>query len=141
MKMARPRKPESQLKMPRRIKTPDGQPIRPKGRPPKDGVVKVTEAAFKSLIAATGNPPPPVTVSQDGEVLERTNFTPLEYALYVMNDPSAPREQRDRLAIAAMPFVHTKKGEGGKRDQIAENADKAATGKFGAIAQPLRAVK
>lgn len=139
--MARPRKPESQLKTPRRIKTPDGQPIRPKGRPRKDGVIKVTETAFKSLIAATGNSPIPVTFSAEGQVLERTNFTPLEYALYVMNDPTAPREQRDRLAIAAMPFVHTKKGEGGKREKTVDDANKAATGKFSSIAAPLRAVK
>lgn len=140
--MARPRKPESELKTPRRIKTPDGQPIRPKGRPRKDGTIKVTETAFKNLVAAAGTqmslPLPPLP---SGEPVAMTNFTPLEYALHVMNDPREPKERRDRLAVAAMPFVHTKKGEGGKREKTADDANKAATGKFSTIAAPLRAVK
>jgi hypothetical protein len=168
--MPRPRKPDSELKAPRRLKTPDGKPIRGKGRPkrldvevkvkptvvvheeqrkptipeaPKaDATVKVTLTELKTLIAMTGNTPPPVTtVSAEGEVVERTNFTPLEYALHVMNDPNAPREQRDRLAIAALPFCHVKRGEGGKKEQVAENAEKAAGGKFGASQPPrLKAV-
>lgn len=139
--MARPRKPESELKAPRRIKTPDGQPIRPKGRPRKDGIIKVTETAFKNLVAATGTQmilPPP---SPSDEPVAMTNFTPLEYALHVMNDPREPKERRDRLAVAAMPFVHVKKGEGGKREKAVDDANKAGTGKFATIAAPLRAVK
>ena len=173
--MPRPRKPDSELKAPRRLKTPDGKPIRGKGRPKKLEVevqpksewvqvtkeqliehindtppakaspepqVKVTLTELKTLIAMTGNTPPPVTtVSAEGEVVERTNFTPLEYALHVMNDPNAPREQRDRLAIAALPFVHVKKGEGGKREKQAEDASNASKGKFGASQPPrLKAV-
>src|SRR5215469_1481127 len=32
--------------------------------------------------------------------------TPLEYMLTVLNDPNADASRRDRLAIAAAPFLH-----------------------------------
>lgn len=158
--MPRPRKPESELTRPRTLRTEDGRAARSRGRPKQPKVeiitngdvppikaspepqVKVTLTDLKSLLAMTGNPPPATTVkSPDGEIVERTNFTPLEYALHVMNDPSAPREQRDRLAIAALPFVHVKRGEGGKREAAADKAEKLSTGKFSATPAPLRAVK
>lgn len=132
--MARPKKPDDQLKSPRRLKTADGKPLLPKGRPPKAGVtVQMPVAELKQMLVAT--PPLP-----DAEV-EMTSFTPLEYALYVMNDPRQPAERRDRLAVAAMPFVHVKQGEGGKRDKAAEKAEKLSVGKFAAAPAPLRAVK
>jgi hypothetical protein len=33
-------------------------------------------------------------------------LTPLEYMLRVINDPSAAQTRRDRLAVAAAPYVH-----------------------------------
>lgn len=41
-----------------------------------------------------------------------------------------------RAAIAAVQYTHTKKGDGGKKEEKQAAAEKAATGKFG-----LRAVK
>lgn len=41
-----------------------------------------------------------------------------------------------RAAIAAVQYTHTKKGEGGKRDEVAEAAKKAAAGKYGARSGP-----
>lgn len=41
-----------------------------------------------------------------------------------------------RAAIAAVQYTHTKKGDGGKKEQQAEAAKQAGTGRFG-----LRAVK
>lgn len=134
--MARPKKPDDQLKAPRRLKTPDGKPMLPKGRPPKAGVtVQMPVEQLKRMLDPSPQPLPP-----DAEV-EIGNMTPLEYALQVMNDPREPKERRDRLCVAAMPFVHTKKGEGGKREKTVDDANKAGTGKFSTIPAPLRAVK
>lgn len=125
--MARPRKDDSELKAPRRLKTPDGKPLLARGRPPKDGAkVQVPLEDLKRIM----NPEPDVPV-------EMTSFTPLEYALHVMNDPRESKDRRDRLAVAAMPYVHAKVGEGGKKEKQADNAKKASVGKF-AIAQPPR---
>ena len=131
--MARPRKPESELKAPRRLKTPDGKPLLPKGRPPKIGVtVQLPVEQLKRIVDLTP------TSQADVEI---GNMTPLEYALSVMNNPAEPKERRDRLCIAAMPFCHVKQGEGGKREKAAEKAEKLSTGKFAATPAPLRAVK
>lgn len=135
--MARPRKPDSELKTPRRLKTPDGKPLRPKGRPAASEAIKVSAVELKALINAavtSGMPPPPTTV--DAEPLPSTNLTPLEYALQVMNNPNEPRDRRDKLAIAALPFCHVKRGEGGKKEQVADNAEKAANGKFAQSSAP-----
>lgn len=134
--MARPKKPDDQLKAPRRLKTADGKPLLPKGRPPKSGVtVQMPVVDLKRLLDPSPQPLPP-----DAEV-EVGNLTPLEYALRVMNDPREPKERRDRLCVAAMPFVHTKKGESGKREAAAEKAEKVSTGKFASAPAPLRAIK
>ena len=45
-----------------------------------------------------------------------------------------------RAAIAAVQYTHTKKGDGGKKDEVADKASKAAN-KFAATPPPLRAVK
>jgi len=37
--------------------------------------------------------------------------TPLEYMLAVMTDPTADALRRDRMAIAAAPYVHPRAGE------------------------------
>lgn len=41
-----------------------------------------------------------------------------------------------RAAVAAVQYTHTKKGDGGKKDDQAENAKKAGAGKFAAAAPP-----
>mgnify|MGYP007122135993 FL=1 len=46
-----------------------------------------------------------------------------------------------RAAIAAVQYTHTKRGDGGKRDEEADRAKKVAAGKFGAAPPPLRSVK
>ncbi len=64
--------------------------------------------------------------------------TPLELMLKGMNDPNEPKETRYRLAIAAAPFVHPRKGEGaGKKDEKADRAKQAGSGKFAASAPPV----
>src|SRR4051812_17348966 len=66
-----------------------------------------------------------------GEV-ELEDLVPLAYMLRVMNDPSAQPERRDRMAIAAAPFVHPRANEAkkGKKEEQAEAAKAAATGRF-----------
>jgi len=41
-------------------------------------------------------------------------LTPLEYMLNVMNDEDTSPERRDRMAIAAAPFMHSKPSDDGK---------------------------
>jgi len=45
-----------------------------------------------------------------------------------------------RAAIAAVQYTHTKKGDGGIKDEKLDAAKKAGAGKFGAAAPPLRIV-
>ena len=48
--------------------------------------------------------------------------------LAVMNDPDADQSRRDRMAIAAAPFVHPKVGERGNKETAAEAATTAGLG-------------
>lgn len=66
------------------------------------------------------------------------NLTPLEYMLRVMRDPREPMELRCRMAIAAAPFCHPRKGEvgSGKKEAAGEKAKIAGLGKFRASASP-----
>lgn len=68
--------------------------------------------------------PPVVPETQPG------NDMPLDYMLKVMNDPLAEDARRDRMAIAAAPYVHPKQDAvvRGKKDQAAEDAKTAGLG-------------
>lgn len=80
----------------------------------------------------------------DGEKQEAAaeNLTPLDYMLKVMNNPAAESDRRDRMAIAAAPFVHPRKGEGtGKKEEKGERAKAAGSGKFAAGQAPLKVIK
>ncbi len=61
---------------------------------------------------------------------------PLDYMLKVMNDPMADESRRDKMAVAAAPYMHVKKGEGGKKDERQDAAKKAGGGKFAPAAPP-----
>lgn len=41
-----------------------------------------------------------------------------------------------RAAIAAVQYTHTKKGDGGKKEEESDKAKRAGAGKFGAAAPP-----
>lgn len=41
-----------------------------------------------------------------------------------------------KALLALLPYVHTKRGEGGKKDELADKAKKAGGGKFAAAAPP-----
>lgn len=61
---------------------------------------------------------------------------PMVFLMALMNDLEADIKVRADAAKALLPFMHGKKGEGGKKDEKAERAKKAATGKFAAAAAP-----
>lgn len=64
--------------------------------------------------------------------------TPLQHMLDVMNDESADPGRRDRMAIAAAPYVHraARTGQPGVKDQRTEAAKRASQGKFAPSAPP-----
>ncbi len=64
---------------------------------------------------------PPVNVTVDGEAM------PLDYMLAVMRDNSVDVARRDRMAVAAAPYLHAKPSETGalgKKEQAAIDAGK-----------------
>lgn len=66
------------------------------------------------------------------------NLTPLEYMLKVMNDPDEDKNMRARMATAAAPYIHPRKGEGaGKKEDKADRAKAAGSGKFAASKPPV----
>jgi len=69
--------------------------------------------------------------------------TPLEFMLRIMNDPAVYLDLRARMAIAAAPYVHARKGAGGsgKKDQQAQAAKVAGSGRFAPASQPVKLVK
>lgn len=76
----------------------------------------------------------------EGKSIE--DLLPLDYMLKVMNDKNADKEMRARMAIAAAPFCHARKGEGlGKKEERESKAKSAGSGKFAPSAAPLKVVK
>lgn len=68
--------------------------------------------------------------------MDGTARDPLVFLELAMNDPAVPMKERIRAAVAAAQYRHTKRGDGGKREEAAENAKKAAAGRFGVRAGP-----
>lgn len=60
---------------------------------------------------------------------------PLDFLRAVMNDSGTEAKLRVDAARALMPFVHQKKGEGGKKDQKSDEAKKVAS-RFAQAAAP-----
>jgi hypothetical protein len=60
----------------------------------------------------------------------KAQMSPLEYMLAVMNDDDADDSRRDRMAVAAAPFVHAKPSDKpeGKRAQRQAAAEGVASG-------------
>ena len=70
------------------------------------------------------------------------NLDPLTYMLKVMNDPSVDGNRRDRMAVSAAPYLHSRKGEGaGKKADNDEKAKTAGTGRFASMTNKLKLVK
>jgi hypothetical protein len=69
------------------------------------------------------------------------NMTPLDYMLKVMRDQREDAGRRDRMAIAAAPFCHVRKGEGNGKTEKINRATIAGGGKFAPMKPPLKLVK
>ncbi|WP_145012329.1 terminase small subunit [Pseudomonas oryzihabitans] len=70
-----------------------------------------------------------------------THSDPKDFLLAVMNDGGTEPKLRVDAAKALMPFIHQRRGEGGKKEQAKEKAGQAAGGKFGPRQPPqLKAV-
>ena len=78
-----------------------------------------------------GRPPKePEKLSTDGQ------DDPLEFLLAVMNDVEVSAPLRVRAAIAAAQYKHTKRSDGGKKDEKDRAAKSAGEGKFAPAAPP-----
>lgn len=81
----------------------------------------------------------PADIQAEAEAAE---MEPLDYMKKVMRDENADPERRDRMAVAAAPYCHSRKGEGaGKKDEQGARARAAGAGKFAAGKAPLKVVK
>lgn len=70
-----------------------------------------------------------------------THRDPKDFLLAVMNDLGSEAKLRVDAAKALMPFVHQRRGEGGKKEQAKQKAAEVANGKFGTRRGPLQSVK
>jgi phage terminase small subunit len=66
--------------------------------------------------------------------------TPLAFLLSVMNDNAADPALRVKAATSAAQYMHTRRQDGGKKDEQLEAAKGVAAGKFGARPSPLKLV-
>jgi anthranilate phosphoribosyltransferase len=87
-----------------------------------------------------GGPKKPRKLSRPKVLSTSKGETPLEYMLAVIHDEEADASRRDRMAVAAAPYLHAKKDYGSLKDQRRKAADKTAAGKFGAEAFPPKLV-
>lgn len=61
---------------------------------------------------------------------------PLQWLLSAMKNPALDDKLRIDAAKALLPFMHSKKGEGGKKEEKLDAAKKAGKGRFAAAAAP-----
>ena len=66
---------------------------------------------------------------------------PLQWLLSAMKNPTLDDKLRVDAAKSLLPFMHAKKGEGGKKEEKLDAAKKAGKGRFAAAPAPLRMVK
>lgn len=105
------------------------------GRPRKSGTAKAQEAG----VDLTAFPVSAVPRGTDGEPIPDER-EPLDYMLDVMRDPEVDAGRRDRMAVAAAPYLHAKLGETGKKQSKDEAASEVAKGKFAPAPGPRLAV-
>ena len=79
-----------------------------------------------------GRKPKEPTIMQ----LAATYDDPEKFLRAVMNDAKTDAKIRVDAAKALMPYVHAKKGEGGKKEEAADRAKRAGAGKFAPSVPP-----
>lgn len=100
--------------------------------------------AFEYVPRALRQPQDVLDEAEDADEPGRVYTDPKDYLLDDMNDRTLDRKDRRDAAKALMPFLHARKGEGGKKEEKENAAKTASKGKFGASAPPpghLRSVK
>jgi hypothetical protein len=89
---------------------------------------------------ATAPKAKPIKVAKDiKKAARQSGMSPLDYMLTVMNDEEADGERRDRMAVAAAPYVHAKASDaaGGKKEQAQAEAERLTKdSKFAVPAPP-----
>ena len=65
---------------------------------------------------------------------------PLEFLRQVLDNPANDARLRLKAAAILMPYLHTKMGEGGKKDARQNAAKVAGQGRFKASPAPLKVV-
>lgn len=82
----------------------------------------------------------PIKVAPDiKKAARKSGMSPLDYMLTVMNDEDSDSDRRDRMAIAAAPYVHEKpsdKALGKKEMQQLEAERVVSSGRFATPAPP-----
>lgn len=81
----------------------------------------------------------PIKVAADiKKAARQSGLSPLDYMLAVMNDAESDSERRDRMAIAAAPFVHPRASDtaGGKKEQAQAEAERLAEDSKFAVPEP-----
>lgn len=108
------------------------------GKIKSGGKVTISEKKLMDILAVELA----AEVNGDKQPENPDKLEPLDYMLSVMNDSTADKDRRDRMAIAAAPFVHPRIAEGkGKKQEKDEKAAAAAKGRFSAGKPPLALVK
>ena len=109
------------------------------GRKPKkpaaDRPAKVDKEGFKQDSAWPFGQERPVEPAAASPVPDLSALTPLDYLLQVMRSEDEDKARRMQAASLAAPYVHAKKGEGGKKEQRDEAAKKVAS-RFAPAAPP-----
>ena len=112
-----------------------GRPANPESRRARQAAKRAAKASApakstpkKKQVEKAATPPDKQAVLEE--------FNPLDYMLKVMNDPGADQSRRDRMAVAAAPYLHPKVGESGKKAKTQQAAKAAGTGKFAPASPP-----
>lgn len=110
------------------------------GYRPGSGPKKGTKYRPRKKKEPTGEANPKEN-KMDRVVQDEENLMPLDLMLMIMRDPCEDMDRRVRMAIAAAPFVHTRKDESGKKKEKELKAKTAGEGKFAPGRPPLSMVK
>jgi hypothetical protein len=99
--------------------------------------VKPTAAEKEKMTTLSAELAGRLEEQQGGQEAALEDILPLDLMLRYMRDPREDKEFRVRLATAAAPYCHPRKGEGaGKKDEKQDRAAKAGAGRFAASAPP-----
>ena len=112
------------------------------GPKPRPKTTDIGQALATVVAAQAPKPAPKVPPKIKAAVPPAPDQTsPLEFLLAVMRNPAVDDKLRIEAAKTAAPYLHPKKGEGGKKDEQLDAAKQAGKGRFAAAQAPLRMVK